>query len=281
MTGRRGRRHQEFVTVAWITSVIVVICIVVSFLESLRSFGGILVVILGIVIWRKYGKAKREGAARQRESDDAANRARAAKEAADKQRAEQAARDKRDREAREAREAADAKWRATQDEYTRSARAEWEAEAERYRAGQERAEAEVKRAADQAARSGDLDFILALSPTQFEYTMAAMLRMIGMTDVQRVGGRGDLGVDITARDPVGRSMVVQCKRYARTKKIGSPDIQQFIGMAHVHHQADLKLFVTTSDFTNDARALASVHNIQLMNGTDIELLARRYRESNL
>lgn len=100
-----------------------------------------------------------------------------------------------------------------------------------------------------------------------------------MTDVQRVGGRGDLGVDIAARDPTGRTMVVQCKRYARGKKIGSPGIQKFIGMAHVHHQADLKLFVTTSDYTDDARALARLHDIQLMDGSDIEKLARRYRES--
>jgi len=130
-----------------------------------------------------------------------------------------------------------------------------------------------------AALSGDLELILALSPTQFEYTMAAILRMLGMTEIQRVGGRGHFSVDITARDASGRTTLVQCKRRARTKKIGSPEIQKFIGMAHLHHHADLKLFVTTSEYTVHAQALAQQRGIQLMNGSDIEDLARTQRGS--
>src|ERR1700722_1754360 len=74
-----------------------------------------------------------------------------------------------------------------------------------------------------AALSGDLEAILALSPTEFEYTMAAILRMLRMTDIKRVSGRGHLGVAITARDDSGRTVLVQCKRRARNKKIGSPE----------------------------------------------------------
>ena len=129
------------------------------------------------------------------------------------------------------------------------------------------------------ALSGDLESILALSPRQFEYTMAAILRMLGMTEMQRGGGRGHLGVAITARDASGRTVLVQCKRPARTKKIGSPEIEKFIGMAHVHHHADLKLFITTSEYTDHARARAQLHGVQLMNGSDIEELARRHRGS--
>lgn len=266
ITGRRGRRRQEVVTAAWITSVVVAIVVVGTLLEATHGFALLFLVILGVVGWRRHEATKQEAATREGAAQAAAAREQATSEAAERQRAERAAAANRDRAAKEtaARE--------------RAAKA---AEAERARAAREAQEAEEKqRAARAAARSGDLEFILRLSPTQFEYTMAALLRMLGMTDVQRVGGRGDLGVDITARDPMGRTMVVQCKRYARSKKIGSPDIQQFIGMAHVHHQADLKLFVTTSDFTDDARSLARLHDIQLMNGSDIEDLARRQRESS-
>jgi restriction system protein len=155
-----------------------------------------------------------------------------------------------------------------------------ESDTEKLRAKHEvRETEELQEAAHGAALSGDLDLVLALSPIEFEYTMAAVLRMLGMTALQRVGGRGHLGVDISARDASGRTVLAHCTRCARTKKIGSPDIEKFIGTAHLHHQADLKLFVTTSEYTVHARALAPLHGIQLMSGSDIEDLARKQRES--
>jgi restriction endonuclease Mrr len=50
-------------------------------------------------------------------------------------------------------------------------------------------------------------------------------------------------------------------------------------MIHLHRHADLKLFVTTSEYTDRAQALAQLHGIQLMNGSDIENLAKKKRES--
>jgi restriction system protein len=103
--------------------------------------------------------------------------------------------------------------------------------------------------------------------------------MLRMTDIKRVRGRGHLGVAITARDDSGRTVLVQCKRRARNKKIGSPEIEKFIGMAHVRHHADLKLFITTSEYTDHAQARAQLHDVQLMSGSDIEDLARKRRGS--
>lgn len=269
-TGRRGRRRQQVVIVSWIVSVALAIYWIKLLVTHDLFF--LIILVLGVIVWRRHRAKTSAANARQNAVREAAARAQAAKEAAARQRAERTAANERDRAAKDAA----ARERATKAERDQAA---WEAasrERDEREAQETKAREETARA---AAESGDLAFILALSPTQFEYTMAAMLRMLGMSDVQRVGGRGDLGVDITARDPSGRSMVVQCKRYARDKKIGSPDIQKFIGMAHVHHQADLKLFVTTSEYTEDARALARHHDIQLMNGADIENLARRQRES--
>ncbi len=155
-----------------------------------------------------------------------------------------------------------------------------ENEEEKHRVENEAREAqELQEAGHAAAMSGDLESILAFSPAQFEYTMAAILRMLGMTKIQRVGGGGHFGVDISARDASDRTVLVKCKRRARTKKIGSPEIEKFIGMAHLHHHADLKLFVTTSEYTDHAQARAQLHDIQLMNGSDIENLARSQRGS--
>ena len=70
-----------------------------------------------------------------------------------------------------------------------------ENEEKKHRAENEARETEdLQEAGRSAARSGDLGLILALSPRQFEYTMAAILRLLGMTEIQRVGGRGHLGV---------------------------------------------------------------------------------------
>jgi hypothetical protein len=91
-----------------------------------------------------------------------------------------------------------------------------ENEEDRHRVKNEARETEdLQEAGRDAVLSGDLEAILALSPKEFEYTMAAILRMLRMTDIKRVGGRGHLGVDITARDASGCTVLVQCKRRGR------------------------------------------------------------------
>jgi restriction system protein len=269
LLGGRGRRRQDVVVTAWVTTVIVALVFVVVFLQATHGFTLLILLAVAFFVIRHSHSRKQEAQAVAAKEEAA--RARAAAERAERERAA-------------AQAAAGRRERASQEEARRQ-RARQAAEAERERAAARAAAEEQERAFEEDARqgrqaredaeSGDLDAILGLTPKQFEYTMAALLRLLGCVDVSTVGGRGDLGVDITARDSVGRTMVVQCKRYARHNKIGSPDIQRFIGMAHVHHQADLMLFVTTSDFTSDARGLAARHNIQLMNGSDIVALARK------
>lgn len=119
--------------------------------------------------------------------------------------------------------------------------------------------------------------ILKLSPAQFEEGVADLLQRLGYRSVQRVGGSGDLGVDIKCQDKEGRSVVVQCKQYAGVR-IGSKDIQTFIGMQSVHHRADCGMFVTTSEFTTPARNLAERHGITLIDDNElINLIRQSYR----
>jgi Restriction endonuclease len=92
----------------------------------------------------------------------------------------------------------------------------------------------------------------------------------------RVTGRsGDLSVDITFRDGDGKSVAVQCKRYTPPARVGSVEVQQFLGMAKLHHKADAALYVTTSDYTRGALRLAAQHkDVTLINGLMLaELLA--------
>ncbi len=133
----------------------------------------------------------------------------------------------------------------------------------------------VMRGGRSRVRARNLGEMLALTPYQFEEYVAGLLRAQGYKGVRRVGGSGDFNADVTARDPEGRSVVVQCKRYAVGNRIGSPAIQTFIGMVHVHHKAERGIFVTTSSYTDDARALARQHGLTLWDGSDLTRMISR------
>ncbi len=123
--------------------------------------------------------------------------------------------------------------------------------------------------------------LLALSPAGFELEIAALLRNLGYKDVTRTGRSGDLMADITCRDPDGRSVVVQCKRYAPGARINSPSIQALIGMATVQHKADRAIFVTTAEFTTPAIELARQHRITLHDGKDLTRLIHQVHNRGL
>ncbi len=114
-----------------------------------------------------------------------------------------------------------------------------------------------------------MDDLLDLSPRQFEDLVADYLRNQGFAEVQRVGGAGDLGVDIRCKDEYGRLVVAQCKRYRPGAKIGSPEIQTFFGMA-AHHGASRGIFITSSNFTEPAKRLARERDIELITGAQIQ-----------
>lgn len=114
-----------------------------------------------------------------------------------------------------------------------------------------------------AARA--LDDLLALSPAQFEDAVAALLRRQGYRDVKRIGGAGDLGADLIARDPRGRVVVVQCKRYKPSHRVGSPLVQPLYSTKALYH-AERALFVSTSSFSRPAIEVARRLEIDLIDG---------------
>jgi restriction system protein len=130
----------------------------------------------------------------------------------------------------------------------------------------------IRRWAHRRLRAKTLEELLLLSPTQFEVAVADLLRVLGYRSVKRVGGAGDLAADIVCRDSQGRSVVVQCKRYAPHVSIGSPAIQHFIGMQAIHHRAERGIFVTTSRYSKPAVNLAAQHAIMLVDGEALSRL---------
>ncbi len=108
--------------------------------------------------------------------------------------------------------------------------------------------------------------LLALTPAEFEFAVADLLSTTGYRRLERVGRAGDLCADLKGYGPDGESVVVQCKRYTPGNKIGTPEIQTFIGMIAVHHRSDSGIFVTTSSFTQPAIDLANRHRLTLIDG---------------
>lgn len=111
---------------------------------------------------------------------------------------------------------------------------------------------------------------LRMTPDEFEQHVADLLREAGHREVKVSGGAGDLGADVTSRDPYGRRVVVQCKRYGPGNPVGSPDLQRFVGTARPHHKADVALFVTSSRFTRPALDYALQHGVFTIDGPALE-----------
>jgi restriction system protein len=139
------------------------------------------------------------------------------------------------------------------------------------RAGRRESRAEQARLAEQARVDArrTLNAVWEMNDREFEEYVAGLCRRDGCTDIRRVGGKGDLGADVIGYLPDGRKLVVQCKRYAKHRTVGSRDIQTFNGTARQEHGADVPLFVATCVFTREARAFAARQDLPLV---DVNLL---------
>ncbi|ALC25095.1 restriction endonuclease [Streptomyces pristinaespiralis] len=139
------------------------------------------------------------------------------------------------------------------------------------RAGRREAEAEKVRLAEQARVQAvrSMEAVWGMGDREFEEYVADLCRRDGCTEVRRVGGANDLGADVMGRLPDGRKIVVQCKRYAKHRTVGSPDLRKFNGTARSEHGADVPLFVASCKFTKQARAFAARHDLVVV---DVDLL---------
>ncbi|HEY7770172.1 restriction endonuclease [Longimicrobium sp.] len=115
-----------------------------------------------------------------------------------------------------------------------------------------------------------LDALASVSPSYFETIVLDLLHRMGYgtsrTDLQRVGGSGDGGIDgVISLDKLGLEKVyVQAKRWQQT--VGRPEIQAFYG-ALAGQRANKGVFITTSVYTPQALDFArSVERIVLVDG---------------
>jgi restriction system protein len=127
------------------------------------------------------------------------------------------------------------------------------------------------------------DFIIkrlknALTPDQFEYFIAELLRCIGY-HARVTPYKGDGGVDIIAhKDELGFEgpvIKVQCKQ--TLLPIGGPQVQQLLGAIQTGENA---LSVTLGDYTSDAvRIERGKSNLRLIAGADlIKMIFNNYEK---
>lgn len=125
-----------------------------------------------------------------------------------------------------------------------------------------------------------LEVLGQVSPKYFETIVLDVLHRMGYgasrSDLQRVGGSGDGGIDgVISLDRLGLEKVyVQAKRWQNP--VGRPDVQGFYG-ALAGQRATKGVFITTSSFTPQAIEFArSVERIVLVDGAKLTELMIDY-----
>lgn len=121
-----------------------------------------------------------------------------------------------------------------------------------------------------------LESIMQASPRFFELLVLDLLHAMGYgtsrTDLHRVGGSGDGGIDgIISLDRLGLEKVyVQAKRWQNP--VSRPEVQAFYG-ALAGQRANKGVFITTSAFTAQAEDFArSVEKVVLVDGARLTSL---------
>jgi restriction system protein len=141
---------------------------------------------------------------------------------------------------------------------------------------EERIDAALAELRDSVARDL-LENIGNAPPEFFEQLVLDLLHAMGYgtsrSDLQRVGGSGDGGIDgIISLDRLGLEKVyIQAKRWKNT--VGSPEIQGFMGALQLQG-ASKGVFITTSSFSKEAK-LASAKargSIVLVDGDQLAVL---------
>lgn len=113
----------------------------------------------------------------------------------------------------------------------------------------------------------DKDLVYTISPRKFEELCAYIYELSGMKTELTQSTR-DNGADFIVWTPppvLGNSFktVVQTKRYAKQRKVGSPEIRELIG-TQIIFNADRAQIITTSDYSKAAITTAREKKIDLV-----------------
>lgn len=126
-----------------------------------------------------------------------------------------------------------------------------------------------------------LKTILSISPNAFERLIQRLLRESGFVEVDVTGGSSDGGIDgkgiVRLNGFLSFHIIFQCKRYKGS--ISSSQIRDFRGT--MQGRADKGLFVTTGNFTREAKKEATRDGAPPIDLIDGEMLCEKLKELSL
>jgi Holliday junction resolvasome RuvABC ATP-dependent DNA helicase subunit len=117
-----------------------------------------------------------------------------------------------------------------------------------------------------------------LSGQEFEVLISSLLGRMGF-HAEMTKTSGDGGIDIIAvldRPVLGGTYLFQCKRFAPENLVGAPTVRDFYG-AVTADRAVKGIFITTSDFTAQAREFGRRVGIELINIDALQRLLVEYK----
>lgn len=126
-----------------------------------------------------------------------------------------------------------------------------------------------------------LKTILQISPNAFERLVQRLLRESGFVEVEVTGRSGDGGIDgkgiARMSGLLSFHVIFQCKRYKGS--IAPSQIRDFRGA--MQGRADKGIFITTGNFTRDAKKEATRDGAPPIDLIDGELLCEKLKEFSL
>jgi HJR/Mrr/RecB family endonuclease len=117
-----------------------------------------------------------------------------------------------------------------------------------------------------AIRPNAISSIHALSGQEFEHVIRALLTEMGF-QAELTAPTADGGIDLIAeldKPFIGGRYLFQCKRYSDGNMVGASEVRDFYG-AVMADRAVKGIFITTSDFTNQAKEFGAQSGLELVN----------------
>ncbi|MBT2700436.1 restriction endonuclease [Bacillus sp. ISL-40] len=111
--------------------------------------------------------------------------------------------------------------------------------------------------------------LMILTPIEFEYFIAEVLRKLNYSEVKVTKASGDFGVDVLCQHPSGEKTAIQCKRYQEGNSVGFSAIQEIVTAKQLENCAR-GIVITTSTFTKQAIESAEKLHIDLWDCTYLQ-----------
>lgn len=118
--------------------------------------------------------------------------------------------------------------------------------------------------------------IATMDPYAFEDLCKTLLEKENYSDVHRKGGSGDMGVDIVAKwfdGNMSEICLIQCKRWV--SKVDATPIQRLVSERE-RLAADKIACYTTSGYSKDAKKVAELQNVELIDGKELIIKLNQY-----